>query len=61
MQVQDSKHSFLRQEKNLLIYFHKLNQARQHADFVSKRMLKKESKRVREKYLFMESLEAGSL
>ncbi len=39
-----------------LRYFHLLNQARQVADILGKRLMKAESKRIREKYLFLESI-----
>jgi len=37
-------------------YVHFVNQARQVADILGKRLMKAESKRTREKYLFLESI-----
>jgi len=40
----------------LLKYAHLINQARQEADILGRRLMKFESKRTRGKYLFLESL-----
>jgi hypothetical protein len=41
---------------NQLQYFHLLNQARQAADTLGKRLMRVESKRAKEKFLYLESM-----
>lgn len=53
---QDNKFRPVCREDKLLMYAHYLHQARQVADLPGKILLKKETRRVREKLRFLESL-----